>query len=410
MSRTVFWRSAIGVTLAVAGAGLLGGCAGDGEPTSLLLSDAELHSVPTLNVGDPAPPVVVSEWIRGEPVEAPRSGTVCVIDFWASWCGPCLAIMPRVSALHEKYKDRGVVAIALTSLDDSSTRRAAERAIESLDKDLAPGFRVAIDGGPDHDATVAAYLNAARETGIPRTFVIDRQQRLAWIGHPQDVEPVIEAILSGSWDIGAAARTRQRDAEERLASRQLISDWADARSKKDEEREIAALRKIAAMQPDNVMHSPPFIIDARLAELLAAQGRKEDAESVVETAMNKKEFRKEPWAIAEFACALRPTSEQRARELAGLAETDLERRRTAPASPDVWDRFIQEAEQSWNAQAYEVLAGFWDRTGDPARAAMLMEHCMELSDARFKQNYQARQKTLEAYRARELAAARKSAG
>jgi len=35
-------------------------------------------------------------------------GTVVVMDFWATWCGPCAEVMPRMQKLHEKYKDRGV--------------------------------------------------------------------------------------------------------------------------------------------------------------------------------------------------------------------------------------------------------------------------------------------------------------
>jgi hypothetical protein len=316
--------------------------------------------------------------------------------------------MPRVSALQEKYADRGVVAIAVTSLDGSNSRDDVKEAIQDLDNSLSPRFRIAIDGGPNKDATVAAYLNAARETGIPRTFIIDQKGRIAWIGHPQDAERVVEAVQAGTWDIEAAARRRRRDTDERTASRALISEWIDARTKNDQEGEVAALRKLAIMQPENVMFSPPFSIDARFAELLADQGRREEAEQVVDAAMKKEEFRKEPWAVSEFARSLRPVSDHRARELAALAEEELVRRGKADPSTDVWDRFIQEAQRSWEAQAYDVLADFWDRSGDAQKAASLMEQCVAMSDKRFKEYYKMREQRLEEYRRRANAGPRAS--
>jgi cytochrome c-type biogenesis protein len=42
-------------------------------------------------------------------------GKVVVLDFWATWCGPCAEIMPRMQKLHEKYQDKEVVVLGLNS-------------------------------------------------------------------------------------------------------------------------------------------------------------------------------------------------------------------------------------------------------------------------------------------------------
>lgn len=65
-------------------------------------------------VGEPLPPIHAQGWINGPPPESLR-GRVVVIDIWAYWCGPCRAAAPEMIALHEKYKDQGVVFLGLTA-------------------------------------------------------------------------------------------------------------------------------------------------------------------------------------------------------------------------------------------------------------------------------------------------------
>jgi thiol-disulfide isomerase/thioredoxin len=95
------------LTVAVCVACLLAGCSGG--RSALALSDEELASPATLNIGDAAPPLDVAEWVKGGPVERYEPGTVYLIDFWMTWCGPCLASMERTSTLQDHYRDRVVV-------------------------------------------------------------------------------------------------------------------------------------------------------------------------------------------------------------------------------------------------------------------------------------------------------------
>src|SRR4051794_41097831 len=71
-----------------------------------------------LKVSDKAPPVKVTKWLQGKEVKEFAEGKVYVMEFWATWCGPCIVMMPHMSELQAEYKDKGVTFVGFTSKDD----------------------------------------------------------------------------------------------------------------------------------------------------------------------------------------------------------------------------------------------------------------------------------------------------
>ena len=146
-----------------------------------------------LAVGDVAPSVQIQRLIHGKPVDS--TAGVQVIEFWATWCGPCLSGMPHLSELQAKYGDE-VTVLGVTSEDAGTVERFLERSAGN-GKTWAEvvKYRLAID---DDGATTAAYMRAAGQNSIPTAFIVGRDGVLRWIGHPSAMDGPLKAVVDGT--------------------------------------------------------------------------------------------------------------------------------------------------------------------------------------------------------------------
>jgi thiol-disulfide isomerase/thioredoxin len=163
---------------------------------------------PVLNVGDAAPPLVVSHWVKGEKIEQFEADKIYVIDFWATWCVPCRKSMPHLSELAHRYKDKGVKFIGINVWEWETKR--VQPFIDEMGEKM--DYCVAMDAvpktaNPNDGAMLTSWMNAAEETGIPCVFVV-RDGKIAWIGHPSELDEPLAKIVGGDWDFGSAARKR----------------------------------------------------------------------------------------------------------------------------------------------------------------------------------------------------------
>ena len=86
------------------------------EPSEMVEDSSELV------IGDPAPMIVISKWINGEPVTAYVPEKVYIVEFWATWCGPCLKSMPHIASLQAEYGD-SVTIVGVTAEDDATVSK-----------------------------------------------------------------------------------------------------------------------------------------------------------------------------------------------------------------------------------------------------------------------------------------------
>lgn len=191
-----------------------------------------VSDLPALMVGSLAPALRVEKWLKGSPVTSFDSGRIYVVEFWATWCGPCIESMPHLSALQEKYtaSHPGKVTFIGVSIreggpkDDAYDAAVRTRVADFVKKhDASMRYAVAFDGEAKSMRT--NWTDAAQVPGIPTAFVIDGEGRVAYIGHPASpaMQATIDALLDESFDIAAAAETyrtrllERRDFETALA-------------------------------------------------------------------------------------------------------------------------------------------------------------------------------------------------
>ncbi len=213
----------------------------------LLLSLGAAHvTAADLKVGDPAPKLQTGKWVQGEPVKNFSKDKAYIVEFWATWCGPCKASIPHVNELYQKYKDKGLVVIGQNCWERDESQVASF--VKQMGEKMT--YRVALDdkSSNTNGAMAATWMEAAGQNGIPAAFLVNKQGLIAWIGHPMTLKNVvIEQVLDGSYDVAKAAAEytsrQEREAQVMKLSRQL---GEQLRSKQWEKAEssLAELRKV----------------------------------------------------------------------------------------------------------------------------------------------------------------------
>lgn len=133
----------------------------------------------------------IDAWVNGTPLtDADLKGKVVFLDFWAVWCGPCIATFPHLKEWNEKYADKGLVMIGLTRYynyewDDAAGRgkRSQGQVAASDEQKMLEKFaekhelkhRFAVQGKESKLDDVYAV------TGIPHVVIIDQEGKIRMI-------------------------------------------------------------------------------------------------------------------------------------------------------------------------------------------------------------------------------------
>ncbi|MBL8887703.1 MAG: redoxin family protein [Phycisphaerales bacterium] len=196
------------------------------------ISDPPAEAVPTLYPGKQAPDIEVEEFLRGTEVKSFRPGHVYVVEFWATWCGPCVERFGHLSEIQRKYAGK----VTIIGINIWEEKEYSEKTLPKVREFMnAQGTRMSYTVAYDGAAAGAAnaYMKAANQSGIPTAFLVDQAGRVAWIGHPAVMEAPLAGVLRGDFDIETAkakfdqaSMSRAEIRTQRLEAQPLMKEWS----------------------------------------------------------------------------------------------------------------------------------------------------------------------------------------
>ncbi len=331
---------------------------------------ADQTAVEKLSIGDKAPALDIEHWVRGEKMDGFADGKVTVVEFWATWCGPCKASMPHLTELQKQYAEQGVTIIGISDED-------VEKVSTFLGTDeWKKKAQYTLVTDPDR-SNHNNYMRAAGQRGIPTAFVVDQEGVVAWIGHPMNMDEPLAKIVAGDWDAKAYGAQWAKEQAMSAAWNARSRPFMAASREKDFAKAVAILDEQLAEYPDD-LNAKLRRTQILIIELDRAGEALPVAEEMVASSSDPMMLNALSWSVLESGKAKGPVLEmameaaQKANELSGGKDGSI----------------------------IDTLARAYWEAGDAKKAIALQEKAVEISpEGRMKESMK---KTLEEYKSGKL--------
>lgn len=319
--------------------------------------------------GEPVPVLKDVTWLQGEAVTAWQPGHVYILDFWATWCGPCKKAIPHMDQISDTRGAQNVHVIGVAIWPRPNMVPTPDFVREKGD---AMSYRICedVDG-----RTAAAFMEPTGSNGIPTCMVVGKTGQLEWVGHPMaGMDEVLDQVLAGTWDsaaFGEEMRARLEREAKADAIQQELGQATEARDWAGVARLANQLYELDAEQFGGAaLMSYDALLRARQAEQAATYGRK-----LVES------FKDVPQALNALAWTIVDPQQSRETPDLELALSAAEKANTLTQAGDF--------------SVLDTLARVVFLKGDAARARELQQKAIDLAPAEAKAELEGRLKEYE---------------
>jgi thiol-disulfide isomerase/thioredoxin len=253
----------------------------------LLLIQVRAQDEVTLHIGDPAPALKYSKWLKGTPVESFKGDQLYILEFWATWCSPCKKAMPHLTKLQKEYEGKvtiigvGIWEKVKEGLPYESSLPGVTKYVEGNSANM--GYSVIADNNEQHMGN--KWMKAAGQGGIPATFII-KDGKIIWIGNPSLLDSTLPKIFDGSYDMAAykVKFDKKVEAYKKMfdANVAALKPVNDALAANEYQKALELIEKLKIERPDlrrmaNQMKFTTLLkLDEKEAINFAGQWQKED--------------------------------------------------------------------------------------------------------------------------------------
>jgi thiol-disulfide isomerase/thioredoxin len=181
----------------------------------LLFSPLVIFGQSNLRVGDPAPPITITEWLANTPEDTTLRDKFIVLEFWATWCKPCLEAVPHLNELQAKFPVEDLYFISITDEEPDLASSVFDRVdFHSI---------VVTD---EYGETHRRFGNGTTGLSVyPFTVLIDREGMVRWYGKPEDLtENMLERLLRSEYPLIQEAPSKPVVLE---TSQMSLKVWSD---------------------------------------------------------------------------------------------------------------------------------------------------------------------------------------
>lgn len=214
----------------------------------------------TLTIGDKAPKIDIAHWVKPgvlaeqgtqfKPITEFEKDKVYVLEFWATWCGPCVASMPHMTDLQEKYADYDVTFIGVS---DEPLPTVVDFLFKEYKGDgKIQNNRIGYTLTTDPDESVKKdYFRAAGQTGIPCAFIIGKDNRVEWIGHPMTMDDPLNKVVHDNWDRQTFKKQWDQEQAVQRDMNKMRGTYMTAINSGNYEKALSMLNDMQEKYPDN---------------------------------------------------------------------------------------------------------------------------------------------------------------